>query len=272
MDDPTPGACIDLPGAANFRDLGGWSVSGGGVTAHGQVYRSTELNGLMPQGLSLLESLGLRTVFDLRTSAERDAQPDRLPAGVTELHLDVLADDQSSVAAGAASLVDVLSDPAKVEAFFASNPVDQLFVQAYRDVVSLPSALRSYRQMFGHITDLQRRPILFHCTTGKDRAGWGSAALLSFLGVSHDDVMAEYLLTNDEILPLTQPMYDAFEAAGGDPSLLRPALGVEPAYLDTAFEEMESRFGSIEGYFERGLGLPDDTLDALRSAMVSPSG
>ncbi|MCO5322916.1 MAG: tyrosine-protein phosphatase [Microthrixaceae bacterium] len=64
---------------------------------------------------------------------------------------------------------------------------------------------------------------------------------------------------------------DAFAAAAGDPDLLRPALGVEAQYLEAAFEEMESRFGSIEGYFEKGLELSDETLDALRAGLVRPA-
>ncbi|MEZ5349066.1 MAG: tyrosine-protein phosphatase [Microthrixaceae bacterium] len=64
---------------------------------------------------------------------------------------------------------------------------------------------------------------------------------------------------------------DAFAAAAGDPDLLRPALRVEAQYLEAALEEMESRFGSIEGYFEKGLELSDETLDALRAGLVRPA-
>lgn len=270
MATPTPGTTIDLPGAANCRDLGGWLVSGGGAVRRKQVYRSTELNGLTDDGVARLASLGVRTVCDLRTTAERDAQPDRLPVGLAALHLDVLADDPSNAAAAAADLPKLLADPAALEALLAGTSLPAMFADAYRGVVSLPSAIRSYQAMYSGMAEAGQRPTLFHCTTGKDRTGWGAAALLSFLGVSHDDVVAEYLLTNTEILPFTQPMYDGFAAAGGDPALLRPALGVEATYLHTAFEEMESHFGSIEDYFSTGLGLSDATLDALRNALIDP--
>jgi protein-tyrosine phosphatase len=268
----TPGSVIDLDGAANCRDLGGWAVTGGGIVRHGLVLRSTELHGLTDAGVAQLAALGLHTVYDLRTTAERDAQPDRLPGGVHDVHLDVLADDPANAAAGAADLPALLADPAALGSLLAGTSFAALFADAYRGVVSLPSAIASYRTMFTGIADAEQRPSLFHCTTGKDRTGWGAAALLTFLGVGHDDVVAEYLLTNSEILPLTQPMYDAFAAAGGDPDLLRPALGVDAAYLDTAFEEMASRFGTIERYFSQGLGLDDATLDSLRSALIDDSG
>ena len=271
MTTSTPGSAIELDGAANCRDLGGWPTVDGGTVRRGQVFRSTELHGLSDGGAEQLASLGLRTVYDLRTAAERAAQPDRLPQGVRDLHLDVLADDPANAAAGAADLPKLLSDPAALAALLSGTSFVALFADAYRGVVSLPSAISSYRTMFSDLAAAPQRPALFHCTTGKDRTGWGAAALLSFLGVDHDDVVAEYLLTNTEILPFTQPFYDEFAAAGGDPDLLRPALGVDEAYLHTAFEEMESHFGSIEGYFSKGLDLDDPTLDALRDVLVDRS-
>ena len=66
--------------------------------------------------------------------------------------------------------------------------------------------------MFTEILDDQRRPALFHCTTGK--------------------------------------------------------LGVEAAYLHAAFEEMHSRFGSIEAYFSQGLGIDADDQQSLHAILV----
>ena len=65
-----------------------------------------------------------------------------------------------------------------------------------------------------------------HCTTGKDRTGWAAAALLMLLGVSYDDVLTDYLLTNQQLLPSMQPLLDRFAAEGGDPELLLPVFGV----------------------------------------------
>lgn len=268
MTTPTPGQLIELDGAANCRDLGGWPLNSGGTVRRGQVYRSTELHGLSDKGRSQLAALGLHTMYDLRTTAERDAHPDPSLTGVRDLHLDVLADDTSSAAAGAADLSSVLSDPSAIEAYLSGPDVTATFAQTYRDIVNLPSALAAYRAMYSDMATAEHRPCLFHCTTGKDRTGWGAAALLSFLGVSHDDVVAEYMLTNTEIIEYTHPMYDEFTAAGGNAELLRPVLGVEESYLHTAFEEMESRYGTIEGYFTKGLELDDGTLDALRDALT----
>lgn len=264
MGEREPGTGIPIDGAANLRDLGGWRIDGGGTVACGTLFRSTELSGLTDAGLGVLAGLDLVTVFDLRSAAERDAQPDRLPEGVADIHLDVLADMPGNPAAQMADLSKVLDEPGLLEKYLEGADVADAMAGAYRGIVSLPSALASYRTMFTAIAQTPKRPALFHCTTGKDRTGWGAAALLSLLGVSRGDVITEYLLTNTEILAMTQPMYDTFTANGGDPEMLRPLLGVEPTYLQAAFDEMVEQFGTVEGYFTDGLGLDVDVLDRLR--------
>jgi protein-tyrosine phosphatase len=124
--------------------------------------------------------------------------------------------------------------------------------------------------MWRHVLDRASRPALFHCTTGKDRAGWGSASILLLCGVSEDDVRTDFLLTNRDLLPALQPLIDRFAEHGGDPAMLTPVLGVEPSYLDSALDELRARHGTIEAYFADGLGIGPDDQEALRAILVEP--
>jgi protein-tyrosine phosphatase len=267
MSEPA-GAPIVIAGLPNLRDIGGWPTRDGGRVRRGMVYRSVELGRLDQHGVRSLAALGIRTVYDFRTAAERIAEPDRTPDGVTDVALDVLAD--MADASAAASLFTLLTDPAQAPKVLGGGRAEALFVESYRDIVSLPSALSAYRQFFLGLVDPAARPALFHCTTGKDRTGWGAAALLMLLGVSDEDVLRDYLLTNDELLPALQPVFDRFAAAGGDPDLLRPVLGVREAYLATALHEMRSRWGDVDRYFGDGLGLGSSVQTQLRAAFVEP--
>lgn len=114
-----------------------------------------------------------------------------------------------------------------------------------------------------------QRPALFHCTTGKDRTGWAAAALLTFLGVEANTVRDDYLRTNTDLIPALRPLFDRFEAAGGDPRLLEPVLGVRAEHLETAFSAVDEDYGSIEQYFTDGLGLEEETLEQLREALLT---
>jgi protein-tyrosine phosphatase len=143
--------------------------------------------------------------------------------------------------------------------------------RGFRDAAGLGSALRAYRRLFSDLAQERNRPALFQCTTGKDRTGWAAAAMLMLMGVSDEDVMAEYLLTNDQPLPALRPVFDSFASAGGDPELLLRVLGVEPGHLEAGLDEMRTRYGTIAGHFSDGLGLDPDVQAALRDAFVDRS-
>ena len=120
-----------------------------------------------------------------------------MPEGTELVVCDVLKDSQT---AAPAELMKVLSDPALAEQMLGDGKAVQLFENAYRQVVSLPSALAAYRTFFTDIAEDAHRPALFHCTTGKDRTGWAAAATLLLLGVSEDDVACDYGLSNRDLV------------------------------------------------------------------------
>ena len=260
-----PGAPITIATLPNLRDVGGWQTRDGRTVRRGQLYRSVELSKLDGEGLAAFTTLGVRTVYDLRTESERRAEPDRVPTGTALVVADVLADMTLGLPA---RLPDLFDDPVGTTEWLGNGRAATLLTQAYRDVIRLPSALHGYRVLYTGLADADRRPALIHCTTGKDRTGWGAAALLMLLGVSLDDVQRDYLRTNDELLPTLAPMFDRFAAGGGDPALLRPLLGVDTAYLDAALEEMRDRFTTIESYFADGLGIDTAGQEALRDAFL----
>ncbi|MGC4962922.1 tyrosine-protein phosphatase [Gordonia sp. DT101] len=254
---------IALVSVANFRDVGGWRTVDGRRVATGRLFRSAALDKASDADRAYLVGLGIRTVYDLRSEAEAEAQPDPVIDGVRGVHLDVLADAMSVSAP--ANLDKVLADPIAVAAAndkLADGSGIERMIEAYRELVNLPSALNSYQAFFRGLLD--GTPALFHCTAGKDRTGWAAAAFLTLMGVGRDGVYGDYLLTNDLFLPAIASVFDGFEAAGGNPDLLRPLLGVQEAYLDAAFAEVDQRFGTIENYFAEGLGIDAAAQDALR--------
>jgi protein-tyrosine phosphatase len=260
-----PGRRIDIPSVPNLRDVGGYVLTGGGRVRTGQLYRSVELNHLQGEDLEQFAKLGIRTVFDLRTAAERSVEPDVVPDGTELVICDVLADSQS---AASAQLLKVLADPALAEQMLGAGKAVALFERGYREIISLPSALSAYREFFTKIANDAHRPALFHCTTGKDRTGWAAAATLLLLGVSEQDVLYDYELTNRDLLPALKPIFEHFTAAGGDRRLLEPVLGVDPDYLHAALDEMNQKFGSIEAYFTNGLHVDPDAQQQLRNTLT----
>ncbi len=241
MDLPRP---VALTRASNVRDLGGWPAQGGRVR-FGCVYRAAALSGLTPEDAGTLSALGIRTVCDLRGRAERAAAPPRLD----DLTIQSLPIEPSV----GASLRDILATRAAT-----GEDVLTLLHKAYT-AYALDWA-HCYRAIF----DVLLRddgPLLFHCSAGKDRTGFGAALILTALGVPREAVMADYLASNR----LWRGEADI--AAGLPPDIATKLLLVHAELLDTAFAAIESE-GGFDRYAQRRLGLDAARRHRLRERLI----
>jgi len=120
---------LPLAGASNFRDLGGYPITSGGVTCWGRLFRSDTLHELTEGDVALLHEMGLKSIIDLRTKTEVDRSGrGLLGAGTTDyFHLSVIDED-----GGEASGV-----PAPVDESLADRYL------RYLDVGAKPSSTRS---------------------------------------------------------------------------------------------------------------------------------
>jgi protein-tyrosine phosphatase len=107
-----------------------------------------------------------------------------------------------------------------------------------------------------------------HCAVGKDRTGWAIASILWYLGVDWDDVLVDYLKSNDSLEFATSRVLERVSQLGGDPGVIEPMLVVREEYLMEFRRAVISRFGSITSYVEDGLGLGSAGGSALRVAMI----
>ncbi|MGB3709690.1 tyrosine-protein phosphatase [Gordonia sp. (in: high G+C Gram-positive bacteria)] len=269
---PAPGAPSAIAALPNLRDLGGWRGADDRPVRYGMLFRSTDFRSLAgneAEAAKVQAELGLRTVYDLRSTAETEAMPDPKWDDVAELHLDVLAGTSMAVPA---NLVTVLTNPeaiGEINKFLEGGGAAAKMSGTYRDMVTVDSARESYRRFYSGLLGKDRAPALFHCTTGKDRTGWAAASFFSLMGVSREDIFTDYLLTNDRLLPALAPVFDKFAAAGGDTDKLRDILGVRAEYLQAAFDEVEATHGGIAGYFSDGLGIDQAAQAGLRERFLS---
>jgi protein-tyrosine phosphatase len=259
------GRSLGIASIPNLRGMGGYTTEAGEIVVGGLLYRANQLSDISEADMQKLAALELATDYDLRTAEERDKRPDELPAGVEYIWLDVLAD---SPQAGPAQLEELMSDAQAANEALGGGRIEEKFKNSYREFVSLPSARREFGNFFLGIGDADNLPAVFHCTTGKDRTGWAAAALLTLLGVPRETVNADYLRSNDYILTAYAPVIDGFVAAGGDAEIIKAILGVKQEYLDAAFDEMETQYGTIENYFSEGLGIDAEQQAALRELYV----
>ena len=250
----------------NLRDVGGYATRDGRSVRTGLVHRSMALHGVREADRAAFDALGLRVVFDLRTALERTAMPDVLVDGVHPVALDVFAGEQW---VDPVRVAEVLANPPAARELLGDRSVRAHYERVYRELVTRTSARAAYAALYRALARPGTLPALVHCTTGKDRTGWAVAALLTLLGVDDDDVVRDYLRSNDELLPGFAAVFDAFADAGGDADGLRAVIGVRPEYLAAAQREMREQFGTVERYFADGLGIAADIRETLVDALVT---
>lgn len=243
-------AIVRLSSAANFRHVGGYSAHGGLRVAANRIFRSDHLGGLTAEDARQLSALGLTRILDLRGEMERTAAPCALrEATVHSLPIEP-------------TVVQKLTDLIAAGRTLSRADVVALMQDTYRGFV-LHNTHR-FAQLFSHLL-ASGEPTVFHCTAGKDRTGFAAALVLRSLGVDEENVMRDYLLTNERLKPRVPSRIDLA------PEIVEVLWRVQPEFLDAAFEALSQAYGGIESYFREGLGLREAERERLRALYLEPA-
>ncbi|GAC1586340.1 MAG: tyrosine-protein phosphatase [Acidimicrobiales bacterium] len=248
---------VPVAGTLNFRDLGGYPVSGGGRTAWGRVFRSDNFATVEPAAWRRLHEMGLREIFDLRHDAERERQPTSIPDDL-DLAVSVLA--IGGEAAEAPDVIGLLTSSGG-EGF----GLDYM-VTMYHELLDVHRGV--FVELLTHLSDPERLPAVFHCTAGKDRTGVAAALLLSLVGVDRETVLDDYeLTTRYRSGRRIEAMRPQLEAAGVDVEAVRPFLSAPRPALAAALAAVDDQHGSVEAFLI-GAGLAPTAIDRLRASLI----
>ena len=271
-----PARFLEIEGIANFRDIGGYTGLNGQTVRWGKVYRAGQLNKPSASGVDSLKALNIATVVDLRFSEETQRYPTYLQAlpGAQVLQWQTFhkTGDSNSEAKSDKKLSwkDALEtgDPQAVRTAMRDNYPDKLY-----------SHQGIYKAMILSLIEGDT-PLVFHCAAGKDRTGVGAAIILGLLGVSNEDIIEDYLLTQKEIGKL----YEQFRAGGATthqehsdfqkrlasypPSLVAPVFEADPDYIHTLLDYVAKKYLSFDAYAEQVLGFGGQDIRQLQSQLL----
>lgn len=246
---------LTFEGAINFRDLGGYPAGAGRRTRWHRLYRSDSLADLTPGDLDHLAALDLRTLIDFRLPEERLAKPDRLPAGAAITTLEL-----GFVPRGTLEMLRLVR-----EGSIGADEISRRVIAQYR---LFPLEHQGeYRRLAELAIKRSTYPLLIHCTSGKDRTGYGIAVLLLAAGVARETVIEDYLLTNRYRRAVPQLL-----GPGTPEAAVHRLLAAQPDYLEAALDAAEQAFGSLDAYFAQALCLDDKARDALALLLTEPDG
>lgn len=244
-----------LEGAVNFRDVGGYKTTSGHEVRWNVLFRSGALSSLTDDDLTMLSSLDIELLVDLRTQAEQEHAPNRLPPKKKPdvIHLPIWPVTTT-----------------EVESWVLAGRISEYRPQVNEGVPDTPSAMRNFYQSYvrdhrqqwstllHRLAEGTTRRALLHCAGGKDRTGVGMAILLRALGVPQETVIEDYLLTN-----LVVDQWILEDHPEGVPSFVRSVMAADPSYVEAAFAYIDRVFESFDNYLRDGLGFTDSQREML---------
>ncbi|HEU0296651.1 MAG TPA: tyrosine-protein phosphatase [Anaerolineales bacterium] len=215
-------------GCNNVRDLGGLNISTGHKTRWGAVVRSDHPAKLTAEGWSALYAHGVRTVISLRTHGLVEDFPDTAPR----------PSDVESVVVEIEDVTDIEFAKKWASSDLWCTPL------YYRD--ALNRWPQRHAAAIKTIAQAKAGGVLFHCKRGHDRTGIISLLLLALVGVSPDEIVADYELSVDP---------EREELLAGQNTTTREVILSTLASLD------------VENYFREG-GLTQTDIDAIRARFL----
>jgi protein-tyrosine phosphatase len=215
--------------SSNFRRVGAEA----GVPLR-QLYRSDHLGALDENDAAQIRALGVTRVLDFRGAEERTSAACRLP-DVTVHSLPIEP-----------TIVQKLGELVAAGRSLTGADVTGHMEETYRDFVRHNTP--RFAEFFALLL-ASNEPTVFHCTAGKDRTGFAAALLLKAVGATDEQVLQDYLLTNERLR-----MPD-FSRNGLPRAAMEILWRVQPSFLRASFQEVEALHGSLDGYLEQGLGL-----------------
>ena len=119
-----------------------------------------------------------------------------------------------------------------------------------------------------------QEPTLFHCTAGKDRAGFAAALVLLAVGVPEKIVIEDYMKTNkytEETIQDYINKINLYSLGSVDAEILRPLLGVEERFIRAALDEIKQKYGSVENFIRDELKIRDESIIELKNFLLTES-
>jgi protein-tyrosine phosphatase len=256
VDDPR--RVVMLERGSNFRDLGGYPAAGHRKVRWGLIFRSGAMPVLTETDYTHLARLGIQSIIDFRSIEERQIAPTSL-------------DDRT----GALYITNDYSLSA-IDANMTRDAQGRFPPNLYQNFPTVFAP--QYRALFSRLLAYQG-PVLFNCSAGQDRTGTAAALILSALGVPREVIIADYHLSTrlrrpvNELPPINAADYPGNPIVGyyaelrrkGDAMIAEPLYGSDgSAYLEGFFQTIEQRWGSVDVYLQREIGLKTADIARLR--------
>ena len=226
-----------IPSVSNFRDIGGYKNINGSTIKYGVVFRSNHLYNIDSSDIEKILSLKLNTIIDFRSEIERKNAPlQKKPLLAKNVEHHPISTRANSI------IYDlVINKKATGEA------IEKLMIDSY--TLYVKEHKTQYRILLDKLSDANNLPLVFNCSAGKDRTGFGAAMILLALEVPSEKIFEDYLLTNNYWKP------SVLFPQNINQEVKKALLQARKKYLEASFNEIYKLYGSVEVFLKKYLQL-----------------
>ncbi len=236
----------------NFRDLGGYFTESDQQMRWGKIYRSGSLFQVSPKDTKHLKKLGIKTVIDLRSFDET-------------LHYPLLRFGATIRPAYINELNSFEMQDKVLRQGISHTEAAQTIRDGYVNI--LTDNTKQIRFVFQTLLDNDCYPILIQDNLGKDRTGIISYLILRAIGISEEEAINDYLLSNRYIniqnyAGMMHGMPEATQEA------MTAVLRSNQNYIDYAIDSILKKYGSLDSYFSKELRLSVADRNKLKKILL----
>ena len=261
---------IEFEKLRNTRDLGGMLTADGRKVKSGKLIRSGHLFAASEKDREHLSGL-IDTVADFRTLKEYTEKPDPVIPGVRYVHIPILDEQKAGVTRDQDSYEEI-----RVKMLQEPDISRRYMERTYAGFITSDFSRKQYERFIRILLEEHDKAILWHCTAGKDRAGFASVIVEELLGVSRKDILEDYLMTNSCLEPeIREIIADITRSTGScseqSEKALRYMFGAWQDYLENAYRKIEECYGNFDGYIRDGLHITEAEQERIRDLYLEPA-
>ena len=222
-----------------------------------QIFRSAKLSNLKHEDLDILEKNKVFKIIDLRDPIEIKKAPNNLSSNLFKkyINLPISANTLSRMA-------DAYQNSHYQENKTIYEDVMKVSYQFY-----LENHLEVWKKFFTLLLESNGKPIIYHCSAGKDRTGIASYLIQSLCSQKEDLIFDNYLLSNKLLnhKDATAEQKYTLKRNKKMTNLMLKVIGqVKLDYLKNSISFVKKEYGSVENYFLNKLNFSKKDLKQFK--------
>lgn len=244
---------IDMNNVKNFRDLGGYFTKMDTQMKWGMIFRSGDLSSATLYDQEKIRRLNIKTIIDFRTTSTANKYPILVHPNIKKISIPITQMDSNT-----------FEEMMKDKNLTQSDAVRKI-QDSYISIVE--NNKKEFSQLFNLLVDVDNYPILISGSLGKDRVGIVSFFILSALGIPQNVIINDYLLSQGHI-NASKIVGDAQSKPEYFQEAVTAIFSVRPSYINYTIDYINQKYGSIDNYIEKELGLSNQNRNLIRKYLL----